>query len=58
MKFERELGREGVTVLRPVLRCYGNWEMGCKNGVVDGGDRVYWWGFWEIVRLLRDLITR
>jgi hypothetical protein len=50
--------REGVKVLRPVLRCYGKWETGCKIGWGDGGDRAYWWGFGEMERVLWDLITR
>jgi hypothetical protein len=44
-------------VLRPVLRCYGNRERGCKKWVGDGDDRVHWWGFWESVGVLWDLIT-
>jgi hypothetical protein len=47
-------------VLKCYAQCYGVMEIGkrgVKNGWVDGGERVYWWGFWGIVRLLRDLIT-
>jgi hypothetical protein len=43
-------------VLQLLLRCYENRETGCKKWLVDGGDRVYWWGFWEGVGVLWDLI--
>jgi hypothetical protein len=34
-----------------------NGKGGVKNEWVDGGDRVCWWGFWESVGVLWDLIT-
>ncbi len=48
-------------VLKCNAQCYSVMKIGkrgVKNGMVDGGERIYWWGFWEILKVLWDLITR